>query len=270
MRWITGMWAEMVKSHQHNFHSKMIYFSLLIWPVLLFLTSYYSLKPFNLEATSPIAEFVDPDSIMLFLLTGFLGYIFFWSLVQSAWQTSYERQTGTLELIFLTPVSRLAFVYGRSAGNLFEAAWLFTVFSVLLLVALGGPQSIIWSALPIAFLILIISAVVWGGFLNVVFLFSRDASILFTILEEPMQFFAGVRLPVAAFPIWGKVIAVVFPLTFVLDIFRGLVIKGQHLSQLSTSLFILAGILIGLIFLTTLLMKLAEKHAKQSGNMVLF
>ncbi|WP_186579406.1 ABC transporter permease [Aquibacillus kalidii] len=270
MNWINGMWAEMVKSHQHNFHSKMIYLSLFFWPVLLFITSYFALKPFDLGSTSPIAEFFDPDDLMLFLLTGYLGYIFFWSLVQSAWQTSYERQTGTLELIFLTPVSRLAFVYGRAAGNLFEAVWLFSVFTVLMLVIVGGMQSIVWSALPLAFVILIVSAVIWGGFLNVVFLFSRDASFLFTILEEPMEFFAGIRLPVAAFPVWGKVIAYIFPLTFVLEMIRGLVVEGKSFTELLSPFAWLVGILSLLFLLTIILLNKAEKNAKETGNMVLF
>lgn len=267
---LDAMWGEIKKSHQQNFHSKMIYFSLLIWPVLLFITAYYSLKPFNLSASSPLAAYMEMDQVSLFLLTGYLGYIFFWSLVQSAWQMSYERQVGTLELIFLTPVSRLAFVYGRAAGNLFEAVWLFSIFSLLAFIAIGGIEEIEWLSIPVAVFVLLVSAIVWGGFLNVLFLFSRDASILFTILEEPMQFFAGVRLPVAAFPIWGKALAFLFPLTFVLEIFRGLVVEGKTLFQLWVPLMIVSSILVILIGITALLLYKAETHAKETGNMTLF
>ncbi|PLR92549.1 ABC transporter permease [Bacillus sp. T33-2] len=270
MRTLSILWAEAVKSHQHNFHNLLVYFSLLIWPALLFVVSYYSFKPFNLSETSPLSQYMDVDQIMLFLLTGYLGYIFFWSLVQSAWNMSYERQAGTLELIFLTPVSRITIMYARAAGNLLEAVWLFTGFTLLVLFATGQAGQIHWLNVPVALLLLSVSAIVWGGFLNIVFLFSRDAGILFTIFEEPMQFFSGVRIPVLAFPLWGKAVAFFFPLTYVLEIFRELVINGAGLWQLASQLLTLAAVLATLFMASFFLIKKAEHHAKETGNMVLF
>jgi len=262
--------AEVVKSHQHNFHNKLIYFSLLIWPALLFVTSYYSFKPFNLSSSSQLSKYIDVNQITLFLLTGYLCYIFFWSLVQSAWNMSYERQAGTLELIFLTPVPRLTVMFARAAGNMLEAVWLFTAFTLFVLLATGHAGEIYWWNVPLAFILLSISAIVWGGFLNIVFLFSRDAGILFTIFEEPMQFFSGVRIPVLAFPLWGKIIAFLFPLTYVLDIFRDLVLNGKGLIQLREQYFMLFCVLALLCTASLLLLRKAEKYAKETGNMVLF
>ena len=33
----------------------------------------------------------------------------------------------------------------------------------------------------------------WGAFMNACFLYSRDSDFLFTVLEEPMEIFAGVN-----------------------------------------------------------------------------
>ncbi|WP_193224401.1 ABC transporter permease [Bacillus sp. B1-b2] len=262
--------AETIKSHQHNFHNKLIYFSLLIWPSLLFVTSYYSFKPFNLSETSPLSKYMDVDDITLFLLTGYLAYIFFWSLVQSAWGMSHERQAGTLELIFLSPVSRIAVMFSRAAGNLLEAVWLFTAFTFFMLILTGHAGDISWWNVPVGFILLSISAVIWGGFLNIVFLFSRDAGILFTLFEEPMQFFSGVRIPILAIPFWGKWIGLLFPLTYVLEIFRELILNGKSVIELALSISILISILTFLFGVSIILLKKAEKHAKETGNMVLF
>ncbi|WP_400244390.1 ABC transporter permease [Niallia sp. JL1B1071] len=270
MKLFTILQAEFVKSHKHNFHNKLIYFSLLLWPALLFVTSYYSFKPFNLTDTSPLSAYMNVDQITMFLLTGYLGYIFFWSLVQSAWNMSYERQAGTLELIFLTPANRLTIMFARAAGNLLEAVWLFTVFILLVLVVTGKGAEIHWGYLPLALLLLSVSAIVWGAFLNIVFLFSRDAGILFTIFEEPMQFFSGVRIPVLAFPIWGKAIAYLFPLTYVLDIFRDLVLNGKSFEQMIGQYLLLCTIILLLCISSVFLLKKAETHAKKTGNMVLY
>jgi ABC-2 type transport system permease protein len=213
---------------------------------------------------------MDVNQITMFLLTGYLGYIFFWSLVQSAWGMSYERQAGTLELIFLTPVPRVVVMFSRAAGNLLEAVWLFTVFTMLVLLVTGNAGTIHWWNVPIGLVLLSVSAIVWGGFLNIVFLFSRDAGILFTIFEEPMQFFSGVRIPVLAFPIWGKMIALIFPLTYVLDIFRDLVLNGIGLAELAGPFTVLLAVLTLLTIVSIFLLKKAETHAKETGNMVLF
>ncbi|WP_179861666.1 ABC transporter permease [Bacillus pseudomycoides] len=262
--------AEWKKSHRNHFHSKMVYFSLFIWPVLLFATAYFSVKPFDTSNSSTLAKWMDPKQISFFLLTGYIGYVFFWSLVQSAWQMSWERQNGTLELIFLTPASRVWMMYCRAGANLIEGVWMFTMFSILIALFLNDTPIPPVENIVFGFMILCISAVVWGGGLNTIFLFSRDASILFTILEEPMQFFAGVRIPIVVLPLWGKVLAALFPLTYVLQIFRSLLMEGKSIINVFPELGLLASLLIILIGISYVLVRKAEKHAKRTGNMVLF
>ncbi|WP_312114555.1 ABC transporter permease [Brevibacillus reuszeri] len=264
------LWAEIKKEHRHSFHSKMIYFSLLVWPVIMFVTAYYSFAPFRMGPDSPLARFVAADQLPLFLLTGYLGYIFYWCLVQSAWQMSFERQAGTMEMIFISPVNRLAFLYGRSLSSLVEGVWLFFCFVLLALIFVGGIHPSGWWAPLLAFVILIVSAVIWGGFLSVLFLFSRDASFLYTVLDEPMLIFSGVRLPPLAFPLWAKAISFCFPLTYALQLVRGLLMEGETLLSLAPKIGLLATVLLVLVIATILLLKQAEKHMKETGNMVMY
>ncbi len=252
------------------FHSRLVYFSLLIWPVIGFITSYYSFKPFSLNDNSPITRFVPPDHLVLFLLTGYLAYLFFWSLVQSAWQMGYERQSGTLEMIFLTPVHRLALIYGRSFSSLLESVWLFFTFVIMILFIVEGIQVDGWWSFPFAFFILFISAVIWGGFLNAIFLFSRDAGFFYTILDEPMLIFSGVRIPPLAFPIWAKGLALFFPLTYTLHIIRMLVMEAATFIEILPSFTVLLVVLLVLINISAFVIKKAENHMKQTGSMVLF
>lgn len=264
------LWAEAKKGHRLNFHSTLIYFSLLIWPAVMFVSAYYSYRPFNLGAESPLPRFFPPEEIGIFLLSGYLGYIFFWSLVQSAWQLSFERQSGTLELIFLTPVSRLGFIYGRAAADLGEGVWLFFTFSILAAFFMGGGQAIAWWSVLLALVILTLAAVIWGGFLNTVFLFSRDSGFLYTILDEPMVIFSGVKVPIEALPFWAKAISYIFPLTYVLRILRGIILTGASTQALLLFFVQLVLVLALMVVLTYWLLQKAEAHAKREGNMVLF
>lgn len=268
--WVSLLWAEIKKEHRNSFHSNLIYFSLLIWPVIMFVTAYYSFTPFELGSASPLARFIDPSQLPLFLLTGYLGYIFFWCLVQSAWQMSFERQSGTMEMIFISPVNRLTFIYGRSLASLLEGIWLFFCFVFLAMVLIGGIHTSTWWNIPLSFLVLLMSAVVWGGFLSVLFLFSRDSSFLYTILDEPMLIFAGVRIPPLAFPLWAKIISFCFPLTYALRIVRSLLMDGATIGTLLNDLLLLALVVIVLVGASALLLKKAERHMKKTGNMVLY
>lgn len=268
-RFFAVLWAEAKKGHRLNFHNPLIYFSLFIWPAIMFVSAYYSFKPFNLQQGSPLQRFLDPADIGLFLLTGYLAYIFFWSLVQSAWLVSFERYSGTLELIFLSPVSRLGFIYGRAAADLVEGVWLFFVFSMLVTILIGGFHASWWGIL-VALTLLTVSSVIWGGLLNVIFLFSRDASFLYTILDEPMSIFSGVKIPVGALPLWGKAIAHAFPLTYVLQIFRDLVMGRPAFSAILPSLAGLFAILSFMVLFTIWLVRKAEEQARRTGSLNLF
>ncbi|NOW07504.1 ABC transporter permease [Clostridium beijerinckii] len=260
--------AEILKQHRNKFNSITSYFSLLVWPIILFFNTYYSYMPFNLSQ-SGWKEFDSRSSIFLFLIIGLLGYLCFWALVQSAWEMSNERQNGTLEIIFLTPVNRLALIYGRALGSLFESIWAFCIFSIIIVVYGSGIPTKNLIYVPITFVILIISATVWGGLMNVIFLFSRDASIIFNIFDEPMSLFSGVRIPSSSFPMWAKIISAFFPLTHALVIVRSLLIHGTLIYSLGELVALLLSLTILIIF-TIILLKKAENNARKTSNFTFY
>ncbi|MCK9906953.1 hypothetical protein MXD63_44050, partial [Frankia sp. Cpl3] len=93
---------------------------------------------------------------------------------------------------------------------------------------------------------------------------------LYTVLDEPMLIFSGVRLPPLAFPFWAKLISLCFPLTYALQIFRKLLAEQATLVQIAPQLAILAGVLLLLVLFSAFLLKRAERHMKRTGSMVLY
>ena len=205
------MKAEIKKQQQNDYHSYFVYFSLLVWPILGFWEIYYTYRPFEAQGRELLA----------FLGTGFMAYTCFWSMVQNAWSMSnQERKNGTLEIAFLTPANRLAMVYGKALGALLQEVWMFCCFCIFVLFY---TKTLRWdnlALLPLFLMLLLAASTVWGGMLNAVFLFSRDASILMDLFDAPMTLFAGTRIPVSCFPQWAKVISLFFPLTYCLNMIR--------------------------------------------------
>ena len=185
--------AEIVKQQQHDYHSWFVYLSLLVWPILGFFEVYYTYKPFEFTEYMGITNHKE---LLAFLGTGFMSYTCFWSMVQNAWSmANQERRGGTLEVTFLSPANRMAMIYGRALGALVQETWMFCCFCIFILFYTKAIHVYNLFLLPLVFVLLIISSTIWGGMMNAIFMFSRDASIIMNLFDTPMVLFSGARIP---------------------------------------------------------------------------
>lgn len=264
--------AEALKQHRSLFGTWSTYCSLLVWPGLQLAISFYVFKPFSGSShfmkNWPLAA--TPGGIFLFIVTGMLGYIAFWSLVQSSWQFSKERFEGTLELLFLTPVNRLILILANSIIALAQSAWLFLVFCIGLIILVGRLNMASPLMLLVAFFSLLIPAVAWGAFLNAFFIFSRDSSLISTVLDEPMAFLAGVNIPLMALPTWIRFIGALFPLTTSLIVIRGIFLEKATMIDILPQLAILLLFSLALLTLAHFILIKGEKRALHNGTLTLF
>lgn len=262
--------GEIIKQHHNSFNSYFTYFSLFIWPILGFLTIFYSYKPFKLGQNCIESGIYNEKSLLIFLLTGLMAYSCFSSMVQSSWQLGWlERQSGTLEISFLSPANRLAMVYGKALGAFLQDVWMFAVFCIVMLFFLGGLTLRNILLMPLIFILLIVASTIWGGMMNTVFLFSRDASIVMNIIDDPMVLFSGVRIPISTFPLWAKLISSIFPLTYCINIVRNIFTKSSSVNLLNNfiSLFICLTIMISI---TLILLRIAERNCRKTGSLNLY
>ncbi len=262
------VWAEAIKQHRNYFNNWMIYISLFVWPLLSFLTAYYSYSAFNVEGT--FVSYINGENILVFLMLGYMAMSFFRSVVQSAWNFSRERQSGTLEYIYLSTANRLAVLMGNALSSVFESSIVMLIFGLLIVFSNKKSINVNTIGLAVVLLIFIIMALLWGVFLNACFLYSRDTDFLFTILEEPMEIFSGVKVPIVIFPAWAKIISLIFPLTYVLEALRQVMLNGASLTAVSHILSICIGIIIVLLLATLITILVVEKHMRKTGNVVLF
>lgn len=261
--------AEIRKQQQHNYHSYFVWFSLLIWPILGFLEVYYTYKPFSLEGN--MVGIHDSRELLAFLASGYMAYNCFWSMVQNAWSMSCDERTGgTLEMEFLSPANRLAMNYGKAMGALLQEVWMFSCFCGFVLIYTGRIRMNNWYLLPAVFALLMVASAILGGMLNAVFLLSRDASIAMNVLDTPMILFSGTRIPVDGFPLWARMISVLFPLTYCLNIIRAVLnIAGRSQEWMWDlgRLLICLGIMIGI---TIWILSRAEKRNRRTGELLFY
>ncbi|MEU7034805.1 ABC transporter permease [Streptomyces sp. NPDC046237] len=261
--------AEALKQHRRLFGQPLVAFSMLVWPVLQLATTYYTLRP--VATASPAAAnwplAADPDRLLAFLATGTLAYAFFFSLVQSAWHFSFERATGTLELLFLSPAGRLTLMIANGAGALLQNAWLLTCFTVAALTGFGALSVSAWWMYGVVFLALLVPAVAWGAFLNSLLVFSRDSAFLYTILDEPLWFVSAVRLPHFALPAAIQVVGAVFPLTGSLIAVRGALLEHRTLTDLAPALLGLTALSALLLGAAAVILRVGEARSQRTGRL---
>lgn len=262
--------AEMKKQFRHTFHNGLVVFSMFLWPLLSFATAYYQFKPFSFEGIYDAIWYLKEDTLITFIMIGYFAMMFFRSLVESAWRFSFERTSGTLELIFMSPANRMAVIFGNALASLLSNVWMFTVFIVGL--SFIANTTVISNPLLLIFglMLMMIMAVLWGMLLNALFICSRDSSFLFTILEEPMELFSGVKIPVQLFPLWAKTIAGVFPLTYAIKLLRKIVFLHSSFYDVQGLIYTSVLICITMFVATYLVLIAGEKVNRRTGNMALF
>ena len=87
------------------------------------------------------------------------------------------------------------------------------------------------------------------------------------VFDAPMILFAGTRIPVQCFPVWAKVISLLFPLTYCLNIIRfilGIQGGGAEILPDLAGLVICLGVMAGV---TAWLIRRVEKHNRETGEL---
>jgi ABC-2 type transport system permease protein len=137
-----------------------------------------------------------------------------------------ERESGTLDGILMSPISRTSILLGKTIShtirNLFQGA--VTIILVVLLFGItirGNPFLIIF--------ILIIGTVSFLGFGIVATAVTKEqesAQLILGLLQFPMMFLSGVLFPIEQMPSVLQAISKVLPLTYAVDALRKVMILG--------------------------------------------
>lgn len=244
--------GEIRKFNQLRARGWLAKFSLILWPLLILSSTYYTYLSFTNDSYS--------EMYFIYVVIGYMGFNLFWTIIQTSWQSTIERMNGILDIIFIYPCNKMFLMMGRSLGAIGDVLILLIIYGTIILYFMGI-ESI--GKLIIVYLVLILSSVIAGLVFNILFLYSRDANFLFALFNQPMEFFSGVKLPINLLPVWVNVISLFFPLTYSLSISRAILFDGDITSLLVAG-FIIYNLL--LITVTAISLKVLLKRIRINGN----
>jgi ABC-2 type transport system permease protein len=199
----------------------------------------------------------------------------FWSNV--LWNMSsqfyWEKGTGTLEVYFVAPISRMAILLGMALGGIvnttLRALSIFIVGLLIFQVPLMLYEPL--TALLIFFLTIIALYALGMMFASLFMMYGREAWHTANLLQEPVQFLSGSYFPLGgpAIPSIVQFLSSLIPLSFGLDGIRKVVIQGQGISSTWPNIVALVIFILILLPLAKFALNYMENLAKKEGRLTL-
>ncbi len=177
-----------------------------------------------------------------FLVPAILGMTIMMSCMMGMGSTiAGERETGELARLFMTPTSVSTVIGGKIAAKLLielvRALILIFMAVILFNVSIKG-------GFLQTFIVLVIGALCFVGFgimLSARTQTQEDYAQVSLPFSMPMMFVSGVFYPIETMPWILQKLAYVFPLTYLNDAMRGIMLKGQTLGDVWLDLVVLLG-----------------------------
>ena len=177
-----------------------------------------------------------------FLVPAILGMTIMMSCMMGMGATiAGERETGELARLFMTPTSVSTVIGGKIAAKLLIE--LVRVLILIFMAVLLFNVSIKGGFLQ-TFIVLVIGALCFVGFgimLSARTQTQEDYAQISLPFSMPMMFVSGVFYPIETMPWILQKLAYIFPLTYLNDAMRGIMLKGQTLGDVWLDLVVLLG-----------------------------
>ena len=177
-----------------------------------------------------------------FLVPAILGMTVMMSCMMGMGATiAGERETGELARLFMTPTSVSTVIGGKIAAKLLIELLraLILIFMAVLLFNVSIKGGFLQT-----FIVLVIGALCFVGFgimLSARTQTQEDYSQISLPFSMPMMFVSGVFYPIETMPWILQKLAYLFPLTYLNDAMRGIMLKGQTLGDVWLDLVVLLG-----------------------------
>jgi ABC-2 type transport system permease protein len=232
---------------------KTFFVAVFLWPIIFPFTSIFLGKGLAGRANEGISHFAalsqTPD-FSSFLIIGNLIWMFVnINLWMGGLSLKTDRDRGTFDTHWSTPVNRISLVLGATIASLF-LNFLPMVVSIIFF-KMVGLLSVSGNIIEI----LAVLAAILPFLIGFTFAFSaltlriREAGMVVQIMRTLFSVLCGMQFPLAVLPVFAQNIGQWIPLTHFVSILRGILINGAPLSDFGSSFgyIILSGAVMCLI-----------------------
>jgi ABC-2 type transport system permease protein len=177
----------------------------------------------------PVFEKAGNGSYLQFVAPGVIGMSILYTSIFSGIGLLWDRQFGFLKETLVAPVPRITVMIGKTLGG----ATVATIQSTLVLIVclIAGFRPVNWSLLPLAFVFMILTAIVFTGLgmaIGSVLQDMQGFQLIMNFLVIPLFFLSGALFPLDNLPAALSFMTRLDPLTYGVDGLRAVLLSANQ------------------------------------------
>jgi ABC-2 type transport system permease protein len=244
----------------------------LFWPIALPLAYVYQAQGYaggSQAAVNAFAQRAGTAEIAGFLFLGWAAYMWISMILWGPGTALREEQVrGSLEALFMTPVSRLVILFGPVVSQLVWALWMFAVVGGALTLLFGLAISPLAALRAIGVVLVAVPALYGlGALFAAVVLRFGEVGALVQVVRGLFTVFCGMTFPIVILPEWARAVALALPPTYLIDELRSVLLTGSNLASLAPGLVMLLALGIGLSGFAIVAFRRTERFARRGGSL---
>ena len=238
-------------------------------PIIWITPIYFMGKAFSVNGqASGFAAYSGSGDYMSYILIGTVLSNFiltvFWGM---GYALKEDMDAGVLESNWLTPVSRLLILVGRTLTSMLTT----TIISIIMLAIAaalfgfrptGSTFAAILTAIP-----MLVGLYGFGFAFAAIVLMMREANTMVDVGSFLVQGFSGTSFPVKSLPYWLIPVSLMLPLTYGLDAVRGFLIKTNTLLPIKVEIMILILTMFAMLWIGAQIFYRTERKIRRLGTL---
>lgn len=238
-------------------------------PIIWVTPVYFMGKAFSTNGEAlGFAQYSGTGDYMSYILVGtaLSNFILtvFWGM---GFALKEDMDTGVLESNWLTPVSRLHILVGRTLTSLLTT----TITSLIMLVVAGvlfgfKPTGNVIAAVLTA-IPMLVGLYGFGFAFAAIVLLMREANTLVDVSSFLVQGLSGANFPVKSLPYWLIPVSLMLPLTYGFDAVRGLMLKTNTLLPIQTEILLLVVFMFVMLWFGAWMFNRVERKVRRLGTL---
>lgn len=176
----------------------------------------------------------NPEGVTAYnIVPGLLGVILSMTLVMmTALSMTRESERGTLESLLATPAQPLEVMAGKLAPYVLVGLAQATVILVMARLLFDVPMAGGWLALSLGMMLFITGSLALGFLMSTLARTQLQAMQMSVFYILPSILLSGFMFPFRGMPDWAQALGSLLPVTYVLRVIRGALLKGEGLAGL--------------------------------------
>ncbi|HEX2141908.1 MAG TPA: ABC transporter permease [Candidatus Limnocylindria bacterium] len=249
-----------------------LFLGFLFWPIALPTAYVFQARGYagdSQAALDAFAQRAGTVEIAGFLFVGWAAYMWISMILWgpgTALRT--EQVRGTLEAVFMTPVSRLVILFGPVVSQVIWALWMFAVVGGTLVLFFGVEITAPEVLRALGVILVAVPALYGLGalFASVVLRFG-EVSAAVQAVRGVFTVFCGMTFPIIILPEWGRAIALALPPTYLISDLRQVLLSSAELATLVPDLAITLALGLLLCGLAIIAFRRTERYARRGGSL---